>query len=221
MQNLQTEDSLKMLKANATVFVVDDEVAVRTSMLRLLRSAGWRPEVFSLASDLLKSAQLNSIGCILLDVQMPEMDGLELQKYMLETGISMPVIFMTGKADITMAVQAMKQGAFDFLTKPVHEDILFLQLEQAIRKHASDKVIQNRRECIISNISRLSTREVQVLEKVLQGRLNKQIAFDLNISEKTVKVHRGRVMEKMEANTVAHLAHICNFINIQFPNIQS
>ena len=220
MQNLQTEDSLQMLQANTTVFVVDDEAAVRQSMARLLCSAGWQCEVFASASDLLESAQLNSIGCILLDVQMPDMDGLELQKRLLKTGISLPVIFLTGKADIPMTVQAMKQGAVNFLTKPVEEDVLFWQLEHSIRKHASEKVIRHHREYIKSKISRLSRREAQVLEKVLHGSLNKQIAFDLDISEKTVKVHRGRVMEKMEANNIAQLIQMCNLINIQFPCLQ-
>ena len=220
MQNLQTEDSLQMLQANTTVFVVDDEAAVRQSMARLLCSAGWQCEVFASASDLLESAQLNSIGCILLDVQMPDMDGLELQKRLLKTGISLPVIFLTGKADIPMTVQAMKQGAVNFLTKPVEEDVLFWQLEHSIRKYASEKVIRHHREYIKSKISRLSRREAQVLEKVLHGSLNKQIAFDLDISEKTVKVHRGRVMEKMEANNIAQLVQMCNLINIQFPCLQ-
>jgi FixJ family two-component response regulator len=136
---------------------------------------------------------------------------------MSEAGIPLPVVFLTGKGDIPMSVNAMKHGAVDFLVKPVEEKVLFQALEQAIRRQAAETATRQGRDSIMARLARLSEREREVLEGVLQGRLNKQIAFDLGIAEKTVKAHRGRVMEKMEAHTIAELVHLCHTAGIEFP----
>jgi FixJ family two-component response regulator len=199
-----------------TIFVVDDDAGVVRSLTRLLRSAGWNTEAFASADALLERAPIAGPGCVLLDVQMPGMNGLELQERMSEAGISLPVVFLTGKGDIPMSVHAMKHGAVDFLVKPVGEDVLFQALDQAIKRQAAEAAIRQNRDSIMARLARLSEREREVLEQVLQGRLNKQIAFDLGIAEKTVKAHRGRVMEKMEAGTVAELVHACDAVGFEF-----
>jgi FixJ family two-component response regulator len=203
-----------MLEPGATIFVVDDDAAVRRSLTRLLRSAGWNAEAFASADDFLERAPITGPGCVLLDLNMPGMTGLELQARMSEAGIPLPVVFLTGKGDIPMSVNAMKHGAVDFLVKPVEENVLFQALEQAIRRQAAEAAIRQGRDSIMSRLARLSEREREVLEGVLQGRLNKQIAFDLGIAEKTVKAHRGKVMEKMEAHTIAELVHLCDAVDI-------
>ena len=201
--------------SDATIFVVDDDAAVRRSLTRLLRSAGWNAEAFASADDFLGRAPITGPGCVLLDVNMPGMNGLESQERMSEAGILLPVVFLTGKGDIPMSVNAMKHGAVDFLVKPVEEKVLFQALEQAIRRQAAEAATRQSRDSIMARLARLSEREREVLEGVLQGRLNKQIAFDLGIAEKTVKAHRGRVMEKMEAHTIAELVHLCDSVGIE------
>jgi FixJ family two-component response regulator len=203
-----------MPESDATVFVVDDDAAVRRSLTRLLRSAGWNAEAFASADDFLERAPITGPGCVLLDVNMPGMSGLELQARMAEAGIPLPVVFLTGKGDIPMSVNAMKHGAVDFLVKPVEEDVLFQALERAVRRQAAEAASRQGRDSVMARLARLSEREREVLEGVLQGRLNKQIAFELGIAEKTVKAHRGRVMEKMEAHTIAELVHLCDAVGI-------
>lgn len=213
----QAGDRLSVPPAAATIFVVDDDEAVRRSLARLLRSAGWKVETLVSARDLLERAPLAGSGCILLDVQMPGMNGIELQECLSDAGISLPVVFLTGKGDIPMSVRAMKHGAEDFLVKPVEDAVLFSTLAQAILRHDTEMARRHRQDCILSRLALLTPRERQVLEQVLGGRLNKQIAFDLGIAEKTVKVHRGRVMEKMAAGSLAELVHICDSAGIAFP----
>jgi FixJ family two-component response regulator len=200
-----------------TVFVVDDDEAMRLSLARLLRSADWNVETFASASKFLERAPLTGRGCILLDVKMPGMDGLELHEMLSRAGISLPVIFLSGNSDIPISVRAMKHGAADFLVKPVRDEVLFEVMAQAIIRHDAGLEARNQRDRIASRIAQLSTRELEVLQQVLQGRLNKQIGFTLGIAEKTVKVHRARVMEKMEAGSLAELVHMCDAADIQFP----
>ena len=206
-----------MQQTDATVFVVDDDAAVRRSLTRLLRSAGWNAEAFASAGDFLERAPLAVTGCLLLDVQLPGMNGLELHERMADAGINLPVVFLTGKGDIPMSVRAMKHGAVDFLVKPVDQDVLFQALGQAISRQAAESATRYTRDGIMARLALLSPREREVLEQVLQGRLNKQIAYDLGIAEKTVKAHRGRVMEKMQAHTVADLVHLCDIVGLEFP----
>jgi len=217
MQEQLAKETQSMQQAGATVFVVDDDAAVRRSLTRLLRSAGWNAEAFASAGEFLERTPLAGPGCVLLDVQMPGMNGLELHERMSEAGICLPVVFLTGKGDIPMSVHAMKHGAVDFLVKPVEEDVLFQALDQAIRRQVAEASTRQNCNCIRSRLARLSLREREVLEQVLQGRLNKQIAYDLGIAEKTVKAHRGRVMEKMEAHTIAELVHLCDTVGLEFP----
>ncbi len=205
-------------EADATVFVVDDDEGVRKSLVRLLRSVACKVEAFTSASEFLKRLPIIGAGCVLLDIQMPGMNGLDLFNLMSQAGISLPVIFLSGKGDIPMSVHAMKHGAVDFLVKPVEEDVLFQSLDQAIKRHVGEVASRHKLDCIMSRLAQLSQREREVLKYVLLGRMNKQIAFDLGIAEKTVKVHRSRVMEKMEAGSLAALVHMCDAISIEFPN---
>jgi len=200
-----------------TVYVVDDDEAMRLSLARLLRSADWNVETFASGSEFLERAPLNGRGCVLLDVKMPGMNGLELHEFMSGAGISLPVIFLSGNSDIPISVRAMKLGAVDFLMKPVEEEVLFQVLAQAIGRYDAELEARQHRDHILSRIASLSSREQEVLQNVLQGRLNKEIGFALDIAEKTVKVHRSRVMEKMGAASVAELVHMCDTAGIGFP----
>lgn len=218
MQEQLAEDKQPTPESGATVFVVDDDASVRRGLTRLLRAMGLGVEAFDSADSFLARAPLAGPGCVLLDVQMPGMDGLELQERMAQAGILLPVVFLTGKGDIPMSVHAMKHGAVDFLVKPVDETALVHALDQAIRRQAAEAASRQSRDSIMERLARLSAREREVLDRVLQGRLNKQIAFELGIAEKTVKAHRGRVMEKMEAATVAELVHMCDAAGLAPPD---
>jgi RNA polymerase sigma factor (sigma-70 family) len=193
----------------ATVFVIDDERSVRHALARLLRSAGHRVETFASAQEFLKREQYEGVGCLVLDVRMPGMTGPELFDRMSEKGLSMPVVFLTGHGDVPTSVRAMKKGAVDFLLKPADHEALLQTIRQAVARHASEQAREQTRQGIQARLDRLSPREREVMECVIRGRLNKQIAADLGISEKTVKVHRGRVMAKMEVASVAELVRLC------------
>lgn len=198
----------------ATIFVVDDDEAVRRGLTRLLRSAGWNVEALASAGDFVRRAPLDGPGCVLLDVQLPDESGLELQGRLLQAGISLPVVFLTGKGDIPMSVSAMKRGAIDFLVKPVDDDVLFEAVGQAVRSNLAQAAGRGGRDAVTARLARLTEREREILHHVLRGRLNKQIGYDLGIAEKTVKVHRGRVMKKMQADSVAALVHMCDAIGL-------
>jgi len=213
----QARDGQASHTSGPTVYVVDDDEAMRLSLARLLRSADWNVETFASGSKFLERAPLTGRGCILLDVKMPGMDGLELHESMSGAGISLPVIFLSGNSDIPMSVRAMKHGAVDFLVKPVEDEVLFQVMAQAISRHDAELEARHHRDLIASRIAQLSSREHEVLKQVLQGRLNKQIGFALGTAEKTVKVHRSRVMEKLEAGSVAELVHMCDAAGIEFP----
>lgn len=210
-------DAKEMSPTDITLFVVDDDCSVRKSLTRLLRASGWNVESFASATEFLERGTFSGVGCVLLDLYLPDIYGIDLQAHMSRAGVSLPVIFLTGKGDIPTSVLAMKQGAVDFLVKPIDENVLFPAIELAVKRHNCETSIKHDRDIIMSRLSRLSLREYEVLELVLQGRLNKQIAFELNIAEKTVKVHRGRVMEKMEARTIADLVHICDSVGVGSP----
>ena len=210
----QARDAKSSHTGGPTAYVVDDDEAMRLSLSRLLRSADWNVETFASGSEFLERAPLTGRGCILLDVKMPGMDGLELHEIMSGAGISLPVIFLSGNSDIPMSVRAMKHGAVDFLVKPVEEDVLFQAMAQAVSRHDAELAARHHRDRIASRIAQLSSREQEVLNHVLQGHMNKEIGFALGIAEKTVKVHRSRVMEKMEAGSVAELVHMCDIAGI-------
>ncbi|MCE5232524.1 MAG: response regulator [Mizugakiibacter sp.] len=204
-----------------TVYVIDDDVNVRNGLARLLRSAGRNVESFPAAQDFLDNVAGDGIGCILLDVSMPGMSGPELHDQLRARGGNLPVVYLTGHGTVSIGVQAMRQGAFDFLEKPVDEAALLSVVKAAIahREHAS--VEEARLIEIRGRISQLSPREREVMDHVIKGRLNKQIAGDLGIGVKTVKVHRGRVMQKMAVRSVAQLVHLCDALGVGRPDTPS
>jgi FixJ family two-component response regulator len=190
------------------IFVIDDDDGVRTGLSRLLRAAGWQVGAFASADAFLNRPAYVGTGCVLLDVDMPEINGPRLQEMMLERDIDLPVVFLTGKGDVPTSVQAMKRGAVDFLLKPVENKALFAAIDMALQRHVSRQAHRLEQHGITTRLDRLSAREREVMDLVVLGRLNKQIAAELGIAEKTVKVHRGRVMEKMEVRSVAELVHL-------------
>jgi FixJ family two-component response regulator len=187
------------------VTIVDDDASVREALSELLLSAGFQSVCFASTRELLDANLLDSPGCLILDVRMPGASGLDLQHHLAQNGNSKPIIFLTGHGDIPMTVQAMKAGAVDFLTKPVRDQTL---LDAVIAGIAMDAARRAEAVVVKRNVERFETltpREREVLHKVARGRLNKQIAFELGISEVTVKLHRGNVMRKMEASSVGEL----------------
>ena len=197
-----------MTAPTPTVFVVDDYAPVRSSISRLLRGAGFAVAAFASAEEFLAQYDTQTVGCLVLDLAMPSLNGLELQDVLAKSGSLLPIIFLTGHADIPKGVQAMKHGASDFLTKPVNDTDLLAAVRVAIEK---DRVLQ-REQAELSEIrarlARLTPREREVLEYVVAGKLNKQIASDLGTVEQTVKVHRGHVMDKMGVRSVAELVRL-------------
>lgn len=204
---------------DATVCVVDDDPEVREALTRLLRSAGWRVETFDGAGDFLGASDRIEVGCVLLDVAMPDMPGPELHALMRQRGIALPVIYLTGRCSVSISVQAMKQGALDFLEKPVDADALLPAIDQAVERSRQELERSGQLRAIRQRVSTLSAREREVLDHVIGGRLNKQIAADLGIAEKTVKVHRGRMMAKMGVRSVAELVHHCDELGLAAPRV--
>ena len=191
-----------------TVYIVDDDEAVRDSLRWLLEANGYRVKSFSSAEDFLGAYDADEIAVLIVDVRMPGMSGLELQEELLARQAPVPIVFITGHGDVPMAVTTIKKGAVDFLEKPFNETdlraIVARMLQQAAEKNAE---LQAQRDQI-AVLNRLTSREQQVLERIVAGRLNKQIAGDLNISIKTVEAHRANIMEKLEVTTVADLMKI-------------
>ena len=187
------------------VMIVDDDAALREALHELILSAGMQPACFASTRDLLDAGVLDRPGCLILDVRMPGASGLDLQRQLAASGNSKPIIFLTGHGDVPMSVQAMKSGAVDFLTKPVRDQTLLDAVAAAIGRDVAQR---KRARVVMRNVERLETltpRERAVFAGVAQGRLNKQIAYDLGISEVTVKLHRGNVMRKMEAASIGEL----------------
>jgi FixJ family two-component response regulator len=202
------------MDAEGTVFVVDDDPDVRDGLSRLLRAVGWDVRAYATADAFLDDPPGGTDGCVLLDVSMPGMTGPELHDRMREDGNTLPVIYLTGQSTLAIGVRAMKQGARDFLEKPVDEAVLVPSIEQAISDHRLEREAQRRLDDISLRLDRLSPREREVMDQVIAGRLNKQIAADLGIAEKTVKVHRGRAMGKMEVRSVAQLVRLCDAVGV-------
>jgi len=197
-----------------TVVVVDDDPAVRKGLSRLLRSASYNVVVFESVGHF-KQAELSSEPtCIVLDLRMPHSTGLDLQADLMTQDYHPPIIFLSGHADVLSSVAAMKNGAVDFFEKPVEDTVLLGAIDRAIEKDGAARAMQARTSQIRDRIARLTSREHEVLTHVIAGRLNKQIACDLGISEKTVKVHRGRVMQKACARSVAALTRLCGEIGL-------
>ena len=191
-----------------TVFVVDDYAPVRSSISRLLRAAGFAVAPFASAGEFLAQYDPQKVGCLVLDLAMPFLNGLELQHVLAKAGSLLPIIFLTGHGDIPKGVQAMKHGASDFLTKPVNDEDLLAAVRAAIEKNRALRREQAELSEIRARLATLTPREREVLECVVAGKLNKQIAGDLGTVEQTVKVHRAHVMQKMRVQSVAELVRL-------------
>jgi len=193
-----------MSQPTPIVFVVDDDLSVRESLELMISFAGWQPEVFASAEDFLARARVRTPSCLILDVSLPNLNGLDLQKLVIDR-TDMPIIFITGYGDVPMTVQAMKAGAVEFLVKPFYDDVLLTAIRHAIERSVaalSDEAeIQKLRDCYAS----LTRREREVMVLVVSGLLNKQVAGELGINEITVKAHRGKMMLKMKADSLADL----------------
>ena len=194
-----------MSQATPIVFVVDDDVSVRESLEELIRSEGWQAETFASAQEFLARQRISAPSCLVLDVTLPDLNGLDLQKRIAADRIAMPIIFITGYGDVPMSVKAMKGGAVEFLMKPFGDDVLLDAIRQAIAR--SDAALDQEAEngLLRQRHASLSRREQEVMALVVCGLLNKRIGFELGITETTVKAHRGRVMRKMEARSLAEL----------------
>jgi two-component system response regulator FixJ len=196
------------LAAQPVVFVVDDDAAVRDSLATLLKLAGFDVSAFDSAVRFLSDGQPKSGDCLIADIRMPDMDGLTLQQELIRRGSRLPVIIITGHGDVPLAVQAMKAGAVDFLEKPFAREALRAAVRSALDRAALAPVSDESRQEIIGRIARLTEREHEVYERVVAGKLSKQIAFELGASPRTIEIHRGRVMQKMEARTVQDLVRM-------------
>ena len=197
-----------------TVFIIDDDSSVRRGLSRLIKAAGLHAESYASAREFLDSGNLEKPGCVILDVQMPGMTGPELQKELNKTAYSIPIIFLSAHGDVTIATQTMKMGAVDFLTKPVDGNDLIEVILISLEKDRVNRNQKTESAVIHEKLKTLTLREHEVLTYVITGMLNKQIAGDLAISEETVKIHRGRVMKKLEIISVAELVHLCETIGI-------
>ncbi len=190
------------------VYIVDDDISVREALEPLVESVGLRPKVFVSAEDFLTHPRTRTPACLILDVSLPDLNGLQLQQRMGSSQAQLPIIFITGFGDIPMTVQAMKAGASEFLTKPFDTDALLAAIEAAIARSRADLAEDADLQILRTRLESLSRREREVMELVVRGRLNKQVGADLSISEITVKAHRGRVMRKMRARSFADLVNI-------------
>lgn len=203
-----------MADLSPTVFLVDDDPSVLRALTRLLASEGFMARPFANALSFLEHHDPDLPGCIILDVAMPGLTGLDIQNQLCASGTGQPIIFISGKSDIPTSVSAMKGGASDFLTKPVDDTVLLSAVRTAIELSRDSLKLRHERTSIEDRFAKLSVRESEVLACVVAGLLNKQIADRLGIAEKTVKVHRGRVMRKMGARTVVELVHLADRIDL-------
>lgn len=198
----------------ATVYIVDDDISVRESLEALICEAGWLPIVFSSAQDFMSHPRSKSPSCLVLDVSLPDLNGLELQQELLQDRAYMPVIFITGYGDVPTTVRAMKAGAIEFFTKPFGDEALINTIREAIERSSVALSHRTQHQVLQERYASLSTREREVMAFIVTGLLNKQVGFELGISEITVKAHRGRVMRKMGATSLANLVNLAAELGI-------
>ena len=205
----------ELQESDAIIAIVDDDPSVRRGLTRLIRSVGWKAETFASAQEFLARPRAEPPSCLVLDLQLPGLSGLDLQKRMAEAGLETPIVFLTGHGNIPASVQAMKAGAVEFLTKPVDEEHLLEAIQEAIERdrrsrqqHADMRELRDRYES-------LTAREQEVMQQVISGLLNKQIAGELQITEDTVKFHRGHIMRKMHADSLADLVRMAEKLGIR------
>jgi FixJ family two-component response regulator len=202
-------------ECNIVIAVVDDEQSVRQGLQRLMRSIGWKVKTFASAQEFLAHSRNEAPSCVVLDLQLPGLSGLDLQKQMAEVGLATPIVFLTGHGDIPATVQAMKAGAIEFLTKPVDEDNLVRAIQEAIERDRHNRKQQASMRDLRDRYQSLTVREQEVMRQVVSGLLNKQIAAELRIAEDTVKFHRGHIMRKMRADSLADLVRMAGSLEIE------
>ena len=193
---------------DGTIYIVDDDQAIRHAMSLLMKSVGLQCEIFESADDFLSEHSNDRSGCLVLDIRMPGMGGLELQEKLREMDCTLPVIFITGHGDIPMAVEAMQKGAFDFIQKPFRDQELLDRIQDALKTEREQRSRREKQSVVRDKLSRLTKREHEVFDLVVTGKPNKIIAHELGVSQRTVEIHRARVMEKMEARSLADLVRM-------------
>lgn len=207
-----------MKTAESSVFVVDDDISVRTALERLLKSVGLTVKTFSSAREFLDQATPEWSGCLIVDLRMPGMSGLDLQDQLSARQLCLPVIFLTGYGTVPASVRAMKAGAVDFLQKPVDDQTLLDAVQKALEADCRARLNQAERKAVQQRLSSLTPREYEVLTHIISGRLNKQVAAQLGTTEKTIKVHRARIMEKLQCDSLAELVRLAEKAGIHTVN---
>lgn len=196
------------------VFVVDDDISIRESLELLIQCAGWRPVVFASAHEFLVQPRVSVPSCLVLDVTLPDLNGLDLQQHIVADRVTLPIIFITGYGSIPITVQAMKAGAVEFLTKPFSNDALLAAIDSALQRSRSALQQEAELQPLRDDYASLSRREREVMALITSGRLNKQVGGELGISEITVKAHRGKLMRKMKANSLADLVNMASRLKL-------
>ncbi len=199
---------------HGTIFLVDDDDALRRATERLLDSHGYAVRAFASADAFLQQLDASQAGCLLLDVRMPGQSGFDLQQVLLTRGVNLPIVFLTGHAEVSTSVQAMKQGAVDLLQKPVREAELLQALERALERDAKTREASGALATLQRRYATLTQREQEILAAIVTGQLNKQVAYALGIAERTVKLHRARVLQKMRADSLADLVRMAQHLGI-------
>jgi FixJ family two-component response regulator len=202
-------------QSKPTVFVVDDDVSVRESLEGLISTEGWKPVILSSAQEFLAYPRLDTPSCLVLDLSLPDINGLDLQRRIIAGGFRMPIIFITGYGDIPTTVQAMKAGASEFLTKPLSDVALLSAIRQALAASRAASLIESEFKALEEDYQSLTPREREVMKLVVLGHLNKRVGFELGISEITVKAHRGQVMRKMKARSFAELVNMARKLGLE------